>query len=376
MTHYDPMDPDERDGALTQSAAVDPTERPGIPGWLTARRTAEPYREWVKPSRELHDVSVGPLTRDVAFNRHSINDGEHVSPFDNGRVQVGTDGIEVVLVQGIDEPTFRRVLSAATRATIGIDISVDGLEDTGDSDEMFKGGLQTALETQVIVFAVKGVSRTATHQLVRTRNASFHQQSQRASYVGDAPELRMPESVWVNKVARDAFLRSAKEAWQAYRVICEQDISYQDARFVLPEGTNNFILLEYNVREFLKVYDYRGCSMFQWEIVDVMRKCRAALVAAHPFMDDHVKISCERTGPVQVPLTRCVCEEPGVPTQDGKVACPVHNSQGAIFTEPVEHACTFMGWEDVEGQCTFNWARHEARTFKPAHHRISRKGTS
>lgn len=388
-----------------------------------------------RTSRRPGENDESKLVADVAFNRHSMNDGHHVSPFDNGTVQVGLDGIEVKLVQGLDEDAFKRTLSAATRATIGMDLSQTlpgewehcaafedwvmgrirngqdyqqwAMPDLGcghsdhvikesidkptkfagkapfpDWEEMMKGGLQTALETQVIVFAVKGVSRTCTHQLVRSRKASFHQQSQRASYFGDNPEMRMPESIWQNVAARDAFLRSALEAHKAYRVICDQDISYQDARFVLPEGTTGFIMLEYSVREFLNVYQYRACSMFQWEIVEVMRQCKAALVDAHPFLEPYIKISCEKTGPVEVPLThvrRCTCGTAGkdhMPLIDAD--CEIHGPAANLnqATEVVEHHCTFQGWEDVEGQCDFKWARHEARTFKPEHHRITRTDKS
>ena len=242
-----------------------------------------------KPSRsEQDDSEHDPLTRDVAFNRHSMNDGEHVSPYNNGRVQVGTDGITVRLLQGIDEESFKRTLSRAMRATIGIDLEDPEIDDNRDWEEMLKVGLQTALETQVIIFEVQGVSRACTHQLVRSRRAAFHQQSMRASYYGSLPEIRIPESVWQNERARIAFLGAMEAAHLAYRIACEEDISYQDARYVLPEGTNNYIMLEYPVREFLNVYAYRACSMFQWEIVRVMRLCREVLVKAHPWMEPYV----------------------------------------------------------------------------------------
>lgn len=303
------------------------------PEWLNDRRVDLGMPTYLKTSREPGETDDRLLLADVAFNRHSMNDGHHVGPSDNGTIVAGTDGIEVRLVQGINEGMLRRTLSAATRATIGLSVEeMDNLVDTGDSDEMFKGGLQTALESQVIVFAVSGASRTCTHQLVRSRRAAFHQQSQRASYMGDAPEVRCPESIWRNPRAFKAFAELTMKSWETYRICCEEDISYQDSRFALLEGTTNFILLEYPVREFLNVYAYRACSMFQWEIVEVMRKCRDALVAEHPFMEPHVKISCEK-------LQRC----------------------------------TFQGWEDVEGQCDFPWAKHELRTFQPEHHRITRK---
>ena len=309
-------------------------------------------------SRAGDDDTVTNLLRDVAFNRHSMNDGHHVSPLNNCKVQIGTDGIEVRLVQPIDEANFKRVMSMATRATIGLDLSGKSLQevlgsDNRDWEEMLKGGLQTALETQVIVFAVSGVSRTCTHQLVRTRNASFHQQSQRASYYGDAPEARMPESIWLNKRARSAWLDAKKVSDFAYRVACEEDISYQDARFVLLEGTDNYIMCEYSVREFMNVFAYRGCSMFSWEIVHVMREMRKLLVAAHPWLEPYIKISCEKTS--------------------GAVDAALVLDKGGMAQA---HTCTFMGWEQVEGQCDFPWARETNRSFKPEFHTIGRRKES
>jgi len=303
-------------------------------------------------SRDWQDDTASGLTRDVAFNRKSMNDGHHVSPFDNGEIQVGDDNIRVRLVQGIDEAAFKRTLSKATRATIGVELDAD--EDEGDWEEMLKGGLQTALETQVIVFEVAGVSRACTHQLVRSRRASFHQQSMRASYYGDRPESRMPESVWRNERARVAFLQALDAAHQAYQVAVAEDVSYQDARFILPEATCNYILLEYPVREFLNVYAYRACSMFQWEIVRVMRLCREALIEAHPWMEPYVKISCEKTkGALDIDRA--------------------NHKQGEQYDEEYDHHCTFQGWEQVEGQCDFPWARESNRSFRSDRHQIKRK---
>jgi hypothetical protein len=192
--------------------------------------------------------------------------------------------------------------------------------------------------------------------------------------MGDAPMVRMPESWWKNVDLRLDFMRLAMHSWRVYRKACDADMSYQDARFALLEGTTNFILLEYPIREFLNVYAYRGCSMFQWEIVQVMRECRRVLVEAHPFMEPYVKISCEKTGPATIPTLKvCSCNFPARNDHE-RPRCAVHG--GALAREAtttVEHHCTFQGWEDVEGQCDFPWAKQEARTFKPEFHRITRE---
>lgn len=324
---------------------------PRTPGQLSASR--------VPDGRET------PLLRDVAFNRHSMNDGHHVSPYDHGRVEVGDDDIIVKMVQGLN-PEMEKVLSKAQRATIGIDLTtVD--EDTRDWEEMLRGGLQTALESQVIVFEVAGVSRACTHQIVRSRQAAFHQQSMRASFYGSQPDFRMPESVWNNEYVRDQWVKALQAVHDAYRIACSADISYQDARYILGEGTVNYILCEYSLREFMNVYAYRGCSMFQWEIVTVMRIMREILVLRYPWLEPYIKISCEKTKGALDEGAHEGCEKRG-----GICDC---DSRTCAVDPHFAHHCTFQGWESVEGQCPFAWARESNRSFRSEHHRIERAET-
>jgi len=311
-------------------------------------REAKPYgasRKWDEQEE------TDPLLRDVAFNRHSMNDGHHLSPADNDTIQVGCDGITVKMVQGLN-PEFKQVLSRAQRATIGIDLYGPD-EDARDWEEMLKGGLQTALESQVIVFEVSGVSRACTHQIVRTRKAAFHQQSMRASYYGSGPEHRIPESVWrQSDEVRNLYCAAVEACRLAYIALCQADVSYQDARYILPEGTTNYIMMEYPLREFINVYAYRGCSMFQWEIVSVMRMARDLLVGNYKWLEPYIKISCEKT--------HGAIDWIGAPDELAK-------------PEEFSHTCTFQGWESVEGQCPFPWARESNRQFRSEHHRIERK---
>jgi thymidylate synthase ThyX len=352
--------------------------------------------EW---SRADDEIDHDPLLRDVAFNKHSRNFAPNganiVSPLAQAGNEVGTDGIQVSLVQGLPiERDVAKVIWKGKNATRGVDISDVALmereigEDPESWREMFRGGLQTAMEAFVIVFEISGVSRTCTHQLVRSRRAGFHQQSQRAgSYTqpsgivkgahvdhdksgslmglldkypnalgeGMGPNVRIPESLWRAMGAttdfrwgtdgkkgsgRDAELQHAVQAslmWarKAYRLALESDVSYQDARYLLPEGTTNYIMCEYTLREFLNVYAYRACSMFSWEIVHVVREMGALLLEQSPWLAGTAgepRISCE--------VTRGPAEFGG-------------------------HTCTFQGWERVEEQCDFPWAKEENRAFKP-----------
>lgn len=293
---------------------------------------------------------VGPerpgITKDVAFNRKSFGEGQPENP-DQGSIYVGLDGLRVELVQDYNDDDLKRVLSFAINATRGID--PENPPDAVDWEEMLKGGLQTALEDFRIAFAIYGMSRTGTHQLVRTRLAAFHQQSQRAHYYGDRPSVRMPESFLKNEIVVNAYAALAEMSAAFYRLACEMDISYQDARFGLLEGTSNFILWEGSLREFFNTYAYRACSMFQWEIASVFRMMGDELVKAHPYLDKYVKISCEKTHGA------------------------IDGQKNDEVNQDYSHTCTFQGWESVEGQCDFPWARESNRQFRSEHHRIEKK---
>lgn len=304
----------------------------------------------------------GGVVKDVAFNRKQFGPDQPENP-DQDQVYVGTDGIRVTLEQDFRDEELQHFFSFAINATRGID--PENPPEPVDWEEMMKGGLQTALKRINIAFAVYGASRTATHQIVRSTRANFHQQSQRAHYYGDRPSVRLPES-WMGAktgwfdpetdediTVADEFLALAEHSARLYRAATDAGVSYQDARFCLLEGTTNFILCEYSLDEFINVYSYRGCSMFQWEIVHIVREMRRVLIEAHPWLEPYIKISCERTA--------------GAKDADrlGGIGEPEPGEAWA-------HTCTFQGWEEVEGQCDFPWARESNRSFRSERHGIRR----
>lgn len=348
-----------------------------VPDWLKAHRESRPYSPLSAPRVTGDPYLGGDLANvaDTAFNNHSRNTGAHVSPFDTGRVSVGVDGLEVRLSQGVNMASLKQVVAAGTEATIGRP-RPDGPGPWSDQEalisnerwqEMFKGGLQAQLESQVLTFEVWGASRVLTHQLVRSTRARFSQQSQRSTWYGDRPEVRMPETVWKSGVGvRAAWLFAYKAAWGAYKEACDAGVPYEDARYILPEGTVNYILCSYTVREFIAVYNYRGCSMFLREMVEVMRAMRALVIATTPELAPFIKVSCE-TKPCNN------CEGSGLVFTDGRAvpyearhnegagryamrACPSCQGTGG-------RKCTFQGWENVELACDRPQAKENNRTF-------------
>jgi thymidylate synthase (FAD) len=126
-------------------------------------------------------------------------------------------------------------------------------------------GHHSVLEHATATFAVSGVSRACTHQLVRHRLCSFSQKSQR--YVSEKQAaFVMPESVSADEEARKVFTSAAAESQTAYEKLVALGIPKEDARFVLPGAVQTQIVLSANLRELRHIVELRGSRHAQWEI--------------------------------------------------------------------------------------------------------------
>lgn len=245
-----------------------------------------------------------------------------VSPLNQDRIDAGVSNIDVRILDWPDEKRMKILLSKMVKATIGGNIHEDIPEEIGE--ELFKGGLQTGLEAFNVSFEISGVSRAFTHQFVRTRKAAYHQQSSRYTYMGDKFNVRMPQTIADDPEAKVLFENFVNVSRMTYDALCKLNIPYQDARFTCPVGLQTYIVAEFPLKTFIDTYAYRACPMFQWEITYVFREMKRLLVEKLPFLDQYIKISCEKN-----------------------------------------KKCTFQGWESTEAVCDFPW--NAERVFKSEH---------
>lgn len=160
-------------------------------------------------------------------------------------------------------------------------------------------GHESPLEHISFTFAVEGVSRALTHQLVRHRIASYSQQSQR--YVKlDQFNYIIPPAIEKNELAKKLFLQSMENDQEIYDRIVEaligdyiyeyvdgKDEEYtleefqknnkskykefekkaiEDARYVFPNACETKIILTMNFRTLINFIQHRSCERAQWEI--------------------------------------------------------------------------------------------------------------
>ena len=199
---------------------------------------------------------------------------------------------------------------------------------------LVRSGHMSALEHASFTFAIDGISRACSHQLVRHRVASYSQQSQRYVLFGSDGGFIVPPNIEANPEARQVFLEAMDNARRSYERLVElghaegrkNESIYEDARFVLPNAAETKIVVTMNARELRHFFSVRCCRRAQWEINRLAWTMRRLVVAEAPLL-------FEGTGPG--------CMVSGCP--EGKMTC------GTPYTEE-----EVLGMDLTAGAATLN----------------------
>ncbi len=177
-------------------------------------------------------------------------------------------------------PDPDRAVAAAGRLCYA-PVSAAQLTETMSDDDVARlvrglvaSGHHSALEHASFTFAVDGVSRACTHQLVRHRMASYNQQSQRYVNFSAGDSFVIPPAIAADATAAQVFLRAMDQAREAYDRLVELGLAdgrtresvQEDARFVLPNAAETKIVVTMNGRELRHFFAVRCCNRAQWEI--------------------------------------------------------------------------------------------------------------
>ena len=149
---------------------------------------------------------------------------------------------------------------------------------------IMSSGHFSTLEHASYTFAVEGVSRALTHQLVRHRLASYTQQSQRYVKFKEEPPIVRPASVDTNPEAAQAFDEAIDACWQAYDKLVQAGVPAEDARYILPNACETKIVVTMNIRELMHFFSNRCCNRAQWEIRELAWKMLELVRPTAPFI--------------------------------------------------------------------------------------------
>ncbi len=159
---------------------------------------------------------------------------------------------------------------------------------------IMSSGHFSTLEHVSYTFAVDGVSRALTHQLVRHRLASFNQQSQRYVKFTDDLNVVKPETVAQNEETNRVFDEAVDAVVDAYHKLLEAGIPAEDARYLLPNAAETKIVITMNIRELLHFFSLRCCNRAQWEIRELANKMLELVRPTAPFIFMDAGAPCVR----------------------------------------------------------------------------------
>lgn len=160
----------------------------------------------------------------------------------------------------------------------------------------------SVLEHWSATFAIEGISRACSHQLVRHRVASYSQVSQR--YVNmDGFEYVTPESI---SRRRDGdcdpyfylqeYEHLMEEISKLYKGMVDAGIPEEDARYILPNACCTNIVVTMNARELRHFLGLRLCSRAQKEIRELAERMLELLKEECPVLFEDVGPKCQRLG--------------------------------------------------------------------------------
>lgn len=167
--------------------------------------------------------------------------------------------------------------------------------------KILESGHDSPVEHVSFSFAVEGISRACSHQIVRHRIASYSQQSQR--YVTDSMDYVIPPSIEKIPEARarfEAFMAEVESAYGDLRDILvangRKSKANEDARFVLPQAAETKIVVTMNCRSLLHFFNLRCCMRAQWEVREVADQMLAICKKELPAIFGKAGAKCEQLG--------------------------------------------------------------------------------
>ncbi len=227
--------------------------------------------------------------------------------------------MKVELLAHTPEP--EKYIAAAAKlcyASADVDTLLDGLDEkkTADFLTMLTSiGHESPIEHVSFTFAVEGISRACSHQLVRHRIASYSQQSQRYvsmkgfNYVTPPEIADLPEAkaLFEEEMKRDAeayeklaalltekhynaFLAEGLDEKTARQRASKK--ANEDARFVLPNACETKIIVTMNARSLMHFFSLRCCERAQWEIREVAREMLRLAAKTAPVLFAKAGPSC------------------------------------------------------------------------------------
>lgn len=174
------------------------------------------------------------------------------------------------------------------------------------------------------VFEITEVTRAFTHQLVRTRQGAYAQESQRTidasengflnPFAGAIVDGKFDEAQPDEALRYEVFAGAGFRAFEAYKALLADGAPAQDARGILPTATLTSIKVKFDLRTLHEMAKVRLCVRTQGEYQEVFRAMRRLVIEKHRWVAEHrfIEVHCVSEGTCAFP-------------RYGKTQCPIYH---------------------------------------------------
>ena len=170
--------------------------------------------------------------------------------------------------------------------------------------EFCKSGLGGPLEMINFTFGFEGVTRAFTHQMVRTRLASYMQQSQRFTEFKDGLPVHKPSNIvdWAQKsedgsTAEEVWDSAIKSVEWACAELQIMGLPTQDLRGLYPTNVTTNIIQTIDYNALRHMLSHRLCTQAQQEEWGPLaRRIKELVTIYDPILGENLKPACQIKG--------------------------------------------------------------------------------
>ena len=149
------------------------------------------------------------------------------------------------------------------------------------------------LEHSQFTFAIEGVSRALTHQLVRHRHCSFSQQSQRYVNLEGTFDYVTPKALQDEGDLQGYFAECMQQAYESYTELINKGVKPEDARAVLPNACCTNMVITLNLRSLIHLCNERLCTRAQLEIRQLVQLMVKEVLIENEWLKPYLQPKCE-----------------------------------------------------------------------------------
>ena len=165
------------------------------------------------------------------------------------------------------------------------------LGDKNVLDHALGSGHDSVLEFVDYTFAIDGISRACSHQLVRHRMASYEQTSQRHVNM-DGFQYIMPISIQNDVESENEYKQLMNCIASFYKDMVNAGIPEEDARYILPNACTTNLVMKINARSLKNFLSLRMCNKAQWEIRELANEMYKLVCKCTPQVAEYMGPPC------------------------------------------------------------------------------------